>query len=139
MTSKAHNWAAVRDLLERALALPAAQREPLLADPALDAGLVAEVRSLLAHEVRDDDDVAGSFLSSPAVASALPEPGREGQRCGSWRIRSRLGSGGMGEVWLAERSDGSYSAQAAVKVLKRGMDSPPCWRVLRRSSRRWRG
>ena len=123
MTSKAHNWAAVRDLLERALALPAAQREPLLADPALDAGLVAEVRSLLAHEVRDDDDAAGSFLSSPAVASALPEPGREGQRCGSWRIRSRLGSGGMGEVWLAERSDGSYSAQAAVKVLKRGMDS----------------
>jgi hypothetical protein len=110
MTSKAHNWAAVRDLLERALALPAAQREPLLADPALDAGLVAEVRSLLAHEVRDDDDAAGSFLSSPAVASALPS----GQL---------LGSGGMGEVWLAERDDGATRPQAAVKVLKRGMDS----------------
>ena len=118
-----NNWAAVRELLEHALALPTAGREALLADPALDAALVAEVRSLLAHEVPEDDEAGASFLSGPAPLAELPEPGREGQRCGPWRIVSRLGAGGMGDVWLAERADGSYSGQAAVKVLKRGMDS----------------
>ena len=29
----------------------------------------------------------------------------------------------MGEVWLAERADGAYNGQAAIKVLRRGMDS----------------
>ena len=29
----------------------------------------------------------------------------------------------MGEVWLAERSDGAYEQQVAVKLLKRGMDT----------------
>jgi hypothetical protein len=36
---------------------------------------------------------------------------------------TQLGSGGMGEVWRARRSDGAYEGRAAVKVLKRGMDS----------------
>ncbi|MFO1297000.1 MAG: serine/threonine-protein kinase [Rubrivivax sp.] len=42
---------------------------------------------------------------------------------GAWRIAALLGRGGMGEVWLAERADGAYGGEAAIKVLKRGMDS----------------
>jgi hypothetical protein len=119
----------VRDLLERALALPAAQRQGLLADPALDAALVAEVQSLLAHEVDEADDGSGGFLALPAAVQALAgaaevaEPGLQGQTLGPWRICSRLGAGGMGDVWLAERADGAYRGRAAIKVLKRGMDS----------------
>ena len=115
-------WALVRECFERALPLGPAERERLLADPALSAALAAEVRSLLAFET---PDTAGGFLSTPAGATGLSiaETGREGERLGPWRITERLGSGGMGDVWRAERADGAYAGQAAVKVLKRGMDS----------------
>ena len=113
-------WQAVRDLFDRALPLDPAAREALLAGPGLDAAVVAEVRSLLAHET---DEGAAGFLAEPASIALDPPPDRGGQQLGPWRLVSKLGSGGMGEVWLAERADGSYAGQAAVKLLKRGMDS----------------
>ena len=51
---------------------------------------------------------------------ASSEPGTE---LGHYRIVRLLGSGGMGEVWCAQRDDGAYRGEAAVKLLKRGMDS----------------
>src|SRR4051812_1910608 len=41
---------------------------------------------------------------------------------GTYRLLRRLGEGGMGEVWLAEQTQ-PVRRQAAVKVIKRGMDS----------------
>jgi len=40
-----------------------------------------------------------------------------GDRLGNWTLRSELGSGGMGRVFLAERSDGHYRQRAAIKLL----------------------
>ncbi len=41
-----------------------------------------------------------------------------GERCGAWQLVSLLGSGGMGEVWLATRADGLFEARAAIKFLR---------------------
>jgi tetratricopeptide (TPR) repeat protein len=115
------DWAAVRSLFDAVASLPADRREAVLADPSLDTSVVAEVRSLLGHAEEES-----AFLEEGAVPPAVPEAppaGREGQRLGAWRIVSLLGSGGMGEVWLARRDDGAYAGEAAVKLLKRGMDS----------------
>ncbi|MCQ4165945.1 serine/threonine-protein kinase [Tahibacter harae] len=70
-------------------------------------------------------DVIGSVFagydalrSQPLPAAApRPEP-QEGDRVGPFRLRGRLGAGGMGEVWLAERADGQVEQRVAVKFLR---------------------
>lgn len=49
--------------------------------------------------------------SSPGVV------GLAGQTVGSYRLISQIGQGGMGSVWLAERSDGRFERRVAVKFL----------------------
>ena len=79
-------WAAVRALFERAMELPPEARAALLADAALDEALVTEVRSLLAHELSEEQDSAGGsggFLAQPATVSGLLGPApAEGDRSG---------------------------------------------------------
>ncbi len=42
---------------------------------------------------------------------------------GPYRLIRKIGEGGMGVVYLAERSDAQYRKQVAVKVVKQGCDS----------------
>jgi eukaryotic-like serine/threonine-protein kinase len=113
------------------------ERVARLADVAVeDAELAREVEGLLAAV-----DLAGDFLERPAVdevpalaRAALAEQ-REaralapGDQLGVWRLVRPLGTGGMGEVWEVERADGQFEQHAALKLLKRGVDSAE---VLRR-------
>ncbi len=46
-----------------------------------------------------------------------------GSRIGPFELVEPLGEGGMGEVWRAERADGSYRQAVALKLLKRGLDT----------------
>ena len=41
----------------------------------------------------------------------------EGSRIGAYRLVRHLGSGGMAEVWLADRVDGAFERQVAIKLL----------------------
>ena len=121
-------WDRLQDLFHEALALEAEPRKALLdrechADPELR----AEVERLLGANER-----AGGFIRLPAIAlpgeleEKLPA---EGRRVGAWRLLRVLGRGGMGAVYLAERADGAFEQRAAVKLIKRGMDTD---QVLRR-------
>ena len=52
-----------------------------------------------------------------------------GVQFGAFRLIRKLGEGGMGLVYLAERTDGAFEQQVAIKLIKRGMDSQ---RILKR-------
>ena len=41
-----------------------------------------------------------------------------GQRLGPWKLERPIGSGGMGQVWLARRDDGLYEGDVAIKMLR---------------------
>ena len=85
---------------------------------------MAELRSLLAHH--DEATRGAVFMAENAAVTLAPVPGQAaavGQRLGAWQVVRAIGAGGMGEVFEARRADGSYEGRAAVKLLKRGMDS----------------
>lgn len=116
------DWSAVKASFERLLDCPpAARRAALAADPVDDA-VRREVAELLAqHEA--EERAGGQFLAVPTLLPAHTPVDRSGERLGPWRITALLGSGGMGEVWEAQRDDGAYDARVAVKVLRMGSES----------------
>jgi eukaryotic-like serine/threonine-protein kinase len=69
-------------------------------------GLLAEHRTL----------VEKHFLEHEPPRPAT-EPCSTGETLGAYRLISRIGEGGMGSVWLAERADGRFERQVAVKFL----------------------
>ena len=82
--------------------------------------LEAELRSLLAADTgRDLERKIHDIVATEAVAVTSPD--LEGRRLGSWRILGKLGEGGMGAVYLAERADGAYEAKAAIKLVRGGL------------------
>jgi serine/threonine-protein kinase len=73
------------------------------------------------------DPVEQALARQPAaVVAALTESGDEPDvpaRVGPYVVRGTIGRGGMGTVLLAERADGEFEQQVAVKLVKKGMDS----------------
>lgn len=107
-------WSALSPHLDQALDLPRAERASWLRrlsdrDPAL----AAEVSRLLGRY--DTLDQEGFLSDGLAPASGMPT--LAGVEVGAYTLKSPLGQGGMGQVWLAERSDGRFEGRAAVKLL----------------------
>jgi serine/threonine protein kinase len=128
MPTAAPDWAQVKSLFDEALALPAAQRTAFVDAATCSDAVRSELRSLLAHH---QDATDGQVFLVGSAARALAEGGdgdapasvQPGERLGAWEVVRLLGSGGMGEVFEARRADGQFQGRAAVKLLKRGMDS----------------
>ncbi len=121
MTTPQPRWPELKAVFDAVVDLPQAAREPLIAAAQLDAETMAELRSLLAHH--HDATTGQVFMAEPATAQLNGGAARVGQRLGDWAIVRAIGSGGMGEVFEARRADGQFDGRAAVKLLKRGMDS----------------
>src|SRR4029077_18691728 len=58
-------------------------------------------------------------------------PPRGGERLGAYVIVRELGRGRMGTVFLAERADGQFEKQVAIKILNRGADTAEILRRFR--------
>lgn len=112
-------WSRIKQLFAAALAVPAAQRQALLASQtADDAALLAEVQSLLHSHEQPGEFLEPVPVETRDAAFATHEPSRIGERVGAYRIVDTLGRGGMGDVFKAVRDDEQYQAEVAIKLMR---------------------
>ncbi len=113
------DWPRLSNYLDQAMALDPPGRDSWLNElSATQPDLASTLRAMLAD--REANHSAGflesSVLPSAAIA-ALRHDLEAGTRVGAYTIDHLLGSGGMGEVWLASRSDGRFEGKCAIKFL----------------------
>src|SRR5690349_5921662 len=109
-----NQWQALSPHLDQALELADDERSLWLSSlQGENPGLAYELEMLLReHRALSDE----GFLEASALE--LPHgPSLAGQTLGVYTLVSQIGQGGMGTVWLAERSDGRFERRVAVKVL----------------------
>ena len=114
-------WSRIKVFFEQALELPTEERAGWVEAAALDPAERDELLSLLQHHAAATQ--APGFMAQAATDGLLGPADRAGQRLGPWRLLAPLGSGGMGDVFEAERADGRFESRVAIKLLRRGMDS----------------
>ena len=89
--------------------------------------LLAEAEALLTERTDSFEDCAQNAASTFWQEG----PPRGGERVGAYVIVRELGRGGMGTVFLAERADGQFEKQVAIKILNRGADTAEILRRFR--------
>jgi hypothetical protein len=114
--------ASLSRLLDEALALAPGERAAWLARVAPPRWR-DELAQMLADQARLDDGDA--FATLPRLAAALQPPARPGERIGPWRLIEEIGHGGMGSVWRAQRADGVYEREVALKLPRRSRVDDP--------------
>ena len=123
-------WREVSPYIDEALELAAEKRAGwLLSLSEKDARLATMVQTLL--------DEQGQLKREGFLEESLFIAGRglAGQAVGSYTLISQIGQGGMGSVWLAQRSDGRFERKAAVKFVNVALTGPVTEERFKREGR----
>jgi serine/threonine-protein kinase len=113
-----HEWEKVKDVFAAALEQPLVLRAEFIAELcAGDDAVRQEVESLLvAHE--EPNHLLEKNSIDLAAQLQIGKHAYDGKRFGSYRILREIGRGGMGTVFLAERADGQFKQEVALKIIR---------------------
>jgi eukaryotic-like serine/threonine-protein kinase len=107
-------WQEISPYLDHALSLSDEERATWLADFRVQRSDLAKLLEKLLEEHRA---VAQEHFLEDEPLRPASDSSLTGETLGAYKLISRIGEGGMGNVWLAERIDGRFERQVAVKFL----------------------
>ncbi len=114
------SWQKIKDIFADAMELPSAEREEFVRSQTDDDAIYQEVISLLAASDETEPILEKHGLGLAERAAEQPPDYRE-RIFGNYRIIREIGTGGMGSVFLAERSDGAFAMQVALKIVRQSV------------------
>lgn len=133
MTISPGGWSRVRELFDRAIALPAASRSDLVDELAGgDDALRNDVLELLRQYDSKDPGLKSGLDAFFNREPDVPTGEWVGRRIGPYRLVREIGRGGMGSVYEAERDDDEYAKRVAIKLLRPEMRSDALIKRFRR-------
>lgn len=115
-------WQNIKNKFSAVVELPEEDRSDFFAAET-DEEIRREVKKLLdAHDKADD------FIDTPILVKQkiVEDAGKDdfvGNRIENYSILEKIGTGGMGTVYLATRTNSDFKQKVALKIIKRGMDS----------------
>ena len=126
------NFQKIKEVFAEALEKPSKEREDFLREKcAGDAELLDEVKSLL-----EANDKTEKFIDQNALenSSEFAASGKhyDGTQFGNYKIIREIGRGGMGAVFLAERSDGEFEQKVALKIIRQSFGGSELEKHFRR-------
>jgi tetratricopeptide (TPR) repeat protein len=106
-----------RSLFEAASGRPVAEQAAFLADECRDdPSLIDDVEAMLSADRDSASMLDRSVDESAAALFEAQSAFAPGSMLGAFRVVRRLGTGGMGTVYLAARTDGAFEQQVAIKL-----------------------
>jgi len=126
-----NNAKLVDQIFAEALNIPVAERETFVKDRSgEDEKLAAQVFSLLKLSEQPEGVIEERFSAmrnrlwqDMLSHDSAQQEDLSGSLVGSWSIEKLIARGGLATVYQAQRDDGVYHQQVALKVLRRGLDT----------------
>lgn len=130
---KKKRWQQIERIVDSALAMSPDERPEYINQAcADDAELKTSVTELLesidASEgyLQKPDELKKDLLNefSKDIGETTGQSSMIGKQVGAYKLVELIEHGGMGSVFAAERSDGNFEQKVALKLIRRGMDTP---------------
>jgi len=119
-------WDRIKELFTQAIGLPESDRESFLANIP-EADIRDELERMLEAHFRSSDFIEKPAMVEHGFVESGSDAGVDDVRIGStideYTVIEKIGSGGMGSVYLAEYSGEGFTKRVALKLIKRGMDT----------------
>ncbi|MEL7833904.1 serine/threonine-protein kinase [Fodinibius sp. Rm-B-1B1-1] len=128
-----HQWEKVNKIVDTALELDEKERATYIEESCKnDKKLKRHVTQLLAaieqSETEDFLATPGTYIDSivdeSSEADTPTASSMVGQQVGNYHLDELIDHGGMGSVFKGKRADEAYKKEVAIKILRRGMDTP---------------
>ncbi|WP_445664881.1 protein kinase domain-containing protein [Fodinibius sp. AD559] len=137
-------WEKVEQIVDEILDLPAEQRQAYIEktcghDQNLKSEVTQLIESIFDSEgwLTDLNEYKHEFYNdvSEGLESLSTNQDFVGRQVGSYTIKKKIGQGGMGLVYLADRSDDNFDHQVAIKIIREGQATEANIQRFRREQR----